>query len=218
MMLFLDRHDAGRQLAKHLTEYKGLPDVLVLGLARGGVVVAYEVASALSAPLNVVVPRKIGAPGNPELALGSIMENGEGFFNESIIHLLGVDKNYIEREIEKEKEVAKKRLSAYRRYAPLPAIKDHTIILVDDGIATGSTMLASIEAMRKAGAKKVVVAVPVSAGDSFRTIEQKADEAICPHVREDLLGVGMFYRLFTQTDDSEVIEYLKKANSQYNQS
>lgn len=211
-MLFYDRKEAGRILAEKLSAYKEKPDVLVLGLARGGVVVAYEVAKELNLPLNVVTPRKIGAPGNPELALGSIMENGEGVFNHSIIQILGVSQNYIDQEVEKEKARAQQRLALYRQYAPLPEIKNKTILLVDDGIATGSTMLASVKGMRQAGAKQVIVVAPVSSIEAYQHLEKAADEVVCPHVREDFFGVGQYYGMFAQTDDQEVIELLKEAN------
>ena len=211
-MMFNDRREAGRLLAAKLNHYKNAKDTLVLGLARGGVVVAFEVAKLLSLPLNVVAPRKIGAPGNPELALGSIMENGEGVFNHSIIRILSVSQTYIAREIEKEKARAHQRLALYRQYAPLPAIKDKTIILVDDGIATGSTMLTSVQAMRKEGANRIVVAVPVASTEALQLIENEADEVVCLYSREDFVGVGMYYRNFAQTEDSEVINLLKEAN------
>jgi putative phosphoribosyl transferase len=211
-MQFYDRHEAGRLLAEKLNHYQGNDNVLILGLARGGVVVAFEVAKILSLPLNVVVPRKIGAPGNPELALGSIMENGEGVFNHSIIHMLGVSQHYIEHEIEKEKVRAQQRLTLYRQYAPLPDVKKQTVILVDDGIATGSTMLASIQAMRQAEAQRIVVAVPVASSDALKAMEQAADEVVCLYSREDFIGVGMYYRVFDQTDDKEVVHLLQEAN------
>jgi putative phosphoribosyl transferase len=211
-MLFYDRKEAGRVLATKLSQYKGNNDTIILGLARGGLVVAYEVAKALSLPLNVVTPRKIGAPGNPELALGSIMENGEGVFNHSIIRMLGVAQSYINHEIEKEKARAQQRLALYRQHAPMPDIKDHTVILVDDGIATGSTMLAAVKAMRQAGAKKIVVAAPVASIEANALVEEAADEVVCPHVREDFFGVGMYYSNFAQTEDEEVVQLLKEAN------
>lgn len=211
-MFFYDRREAGHLLAAKLSPYKEQPNTLVLGLARGGVVVAYEVAKALALPLNVVVPRKIGAPGNPELALGSIMENGEGFFNHSIIRILGVSQNYLNREIEKEKARAQQRLTLYRQYAPLPDIKNHIVILVDDGIATGSTMLASIKGMREAGAQKVVVAAPVASTEAEKLIEEAADEVVCLYSQEDFMAVGMYYRNFGQTEDEEVVQLLKEAN------
>lgn len=211
-MLFKDRHEAGRLLAVELMSYKGKKNTLVLGLARGGVVVAFEVARILSLPLNVVVPRKIGAPGNPELALGSILENGQGVFNQSIIRALNVSPRYIEHEIEKEKAVAHKRLTIYREFAPLPDVKDQTVILVDDGVATGSTMLASIESMRHEDAGKIIAAAPVASTEANQLLEESADEVVCLHVREDFIGVGMYYESFYQTDDTEVVRLLKEAN------
>lgn len=211
-MLFYDRHEAGRLLAKKLASLTGQANTLVLGLARGGVVVAFEVAKALALPLNVVVPRKVGAPGNEELALGSIMEDGEGVFNSSIIKMLGVSQTYLKQAIEKEKSRAHQRLTYYRQYTPLPAIKDHTIILVDDGIATGSTMLASIKAMRKAEAQKVIVAIPVSSMDAMPLMEEAADEVVCLDCPENFFGVGQFYSHFGQTEDEEVVRLLKEAN------
>lgn len=162
MIPFKDRRDAGRLLAQALQKYKNHKDAVVLGLARGGVVVAYEVANALSLPLNVIAPRKIGAPGMPELAIGSIMDTGEVIFNKAIIQMLNVSLNYLEKEIELEKQKAQQRINLYRQYAPLPNLQDKTVILVDDGIATGATMLVAIQGMRKAQVKHVVVAVPVA--------------------------------------------------------
>ena len=211
-MLFKNRNEAGILLASDLSSYKNQLDVLVIGLARGGVVIAYEIAKKLNLPLNVVVPRKIGAPGNPELALGSIMANGEGVFNDSIINLLNVSQDYLSTEIEKEKVIAQQRENSYRRYAPLAKINSKIIILVDDGIATGSTMLASIQAMRGESVKKVIVAAPVASVESARLVKENCDEFVCPHVSRDFIGVGMYYENFDQVSDSEVIELLQKAN------
>lgn len=210
-MYFYDRREAGRLLAEQLSQYKGSQNTLVLGLARGGVVVAFEVAKALSLPLNVVVPRKVGAPGNSELALGSIMEDGEGVFNSSIIKILGVTPSYLKQEIETEKARAHQRLLLYRKNVPLPEIKNQIVILVDDGIATGSTMLASIQAMRKAEALKVVVAAPVAADDSLLLVEDAADEVVCLYAPDDFGAVGRFYANFGQTDDEEVVKMLTEA-------
>ncbi|HSX03193.1 MAG TPA: phosphoribosyltransferase family protein, partial [Rhabdochlamydiaceae bacterium] len=136
-MLFKDRSDAGRQLVPLLQSYKEQENTLVLGLARGGVVTAFEIAKALNLPLGIVVVRKVGAPGNEELALGAVTEKGEGIFNDHLITLLGVSKDYLKRQIEKEKQVAKMRLELYLGKRPLPSVKGKTVILVDDGIATG---------------------------------------------------------------------------------
>lgn len=207
--MFYDRQEAGRLLAQPLHKYKENPQTIVLGLARGGVIVAFEVAKILSLPLNVVVPRKIGAPDNPELALGAIMEDGQGVFNDSIIHLLGVPPSYIQQEIEKEKRRAQQRLTLYRQYAPLPELKDHVVILVDDGIATGATMHATIQAMHKAQVQRIIVAVPVAATSALELMEEVADEVVCLYDREDFSGVGLYYKHFQQTEDSEIIELLK---------
>lgn len=211
-MLFHNRKEAGHVLSKELSHFEGKKDVIVLGLARGGVVVAYEIAKELSLLLNVLTPRKIGAPSNPELALGSIMEDGEGVFNESIINILNVSKAYLTQEVGKEKLRAQQRLALYRQYAPLPDIKGCTVILVDDGVATGSTMLVSIRAMRLAQAKSVIVAIPVSSVKAYELLIEIADKVICPHVREDFVSVGMYYQYFSQTDDQEVVQLIKEAN------
>lgn len=212
-MLFYDRHAAGRLLVNKLPHYQGKKNSLVLGLARGGVVVAFEVAKTLNLPLNVIVPRKIGAPNNPELALGSIMENGVGVFNDSIIRLLDVSQTYILSEIDKEKARAQQRLNLYRSYVPLPSLKNHTIILVDDGIATGSTMLTSIQAMRHLEVQHLVVAVPVASINAIHLIEKVVDEVVCLYSEEDFVGVGRYYSFFNQIEDTEVVELLKEANA-----
>jgi putative phosphoribosyl transferase len=209
--MFRNRHDAGYALAKKLIKYKDQKNIVLLGLARGGVVVAYEVARELSLPLNVIVPRKIGAPGNPELALGSIMENGESILNESIIKMLGVTQAYIDKEIEKERAKAQERLQLYRKVAPVPEVKGHTVILVDDGIATGSTMLTAIQSMLHLNAKKVVVAVPVASTEALRLVEKAAHEVVCLYSRYDFVGVGLYYEDFDQTEDVEVVRLLEEA-------
>ena len=210
--MFYDRHDAGKKLAFHLEKYKGKTDALVLGLARGGVVVAFDVAKELCLPLNVIVPRKIGAPNNPELALGAIMENGEGIFNESIIRALGVSQKFIQQEIESEKAIAKQRANLYRKYTPLPKIQGKTVILVDDGIATGATMLSAIQGMRAEKASVIVVAAPVASTDAYDKIKEVSDEVVCPHVKVDFMAVGQYYENFRQTDDMEVMNLLKEAS------
>lgn len=169
-------------------------------------------AKALGLPLNAIVPRKIGAPGSPELAIGAILEGGNGYFNDSLIEALGVEKEYLEKEIEKETATAKERLARYRQHAPMPVVKNKTVILVDDGIATGATMFASIAAMRKEGAKKIVVAVPVASRESLEEVEKLADETICLDPRDDLFSISMFYRHFEQVEDETVAELLQRAH------
>ena len=209
-MLFKDRRDAGKQLVPALSKYKDQPDVLVLGLARGGVVTAHEVALGLGTPLNVVVVRKIGAPGNEELALGAIAEHGEGIFNEQLIGILAVSQEYLQREVERQKKILQERLELYRGNAPAPAIEGKIVILVDDGIATGASMRVAIKSVRDAGAKKIVLAVPVAAPDSLRKIQKEVDEVVCLSSPVFFEAVGAFYKQFDQTSDQEVIHLLAK--------
>lgn len=213
-MQFVDRVDAGKKLAAQLLRaYKGQRDTLVLGLARGGVVVAHEVAALLGLPLHVIVVRKIGAPGNEELALGAISTSGEGIFNERLIGLLGATQEYLKATVEREKGIAQKRLALYQGSAPPPQIKDKTVLLVDDGIATGASMKVAIQAVRSQGAKKIVLAVPVAASDSLRQIEPKVDEVVCLSVPPFFEAVGAFYRVFDQTTDEEIIDLLSHHKS-----
>ncbi|MGE3533690.1 MAG: phosphoribosyltransferase [Parachlamydiales bacterium] len=212
-MLFSDRHDAGKQLALQLKKYEARNDIVVLGLSRGGVVTAFEVAVFLKAPLNVVVVRKIGAPGNPELALGAVAEHGEGVFNEHLIGLLGVSREYLASEVERQKMVVKQRLALYRGNTEAPEIKGKTVILVDDGIATGASMRAAIKSVRASKAKKIVLAVPVASPDSLLKIEKEVDEVVCLDAPAFFEAVGSFYRLFDQTTDDEIIRLLAKNRS-----
>jgi putative phosphoribosyl transferase len=209
-MLFKDRQDGGKQLAAQLSKYRDQKDVLVLGLARGGVVTALEVASGLNLPLNVIVVRKIGAPGNEELALGAIAEHGEGIFNEHLIGILGVPSDYLKKEIQRQKKILKERLDLYRGDTPAPVIKGKTVILVDDGIATGASMRVAIKSVRDGEAKKIVLAIPVAAPDSLRKIEKEVDEVVCLSSPAFFEAVGAFYRAFDQTSDEEVIHLLAR--------
>ncbi|MDP1880485.1 MAG: phosphoribosyltransferase family protein [Parachlamydiaceae bacterium] len=212
VLVFQDRYHAGKLLVPFFEQYRDRKDTLVIGLARGGVVVASVISKELSLPLNVVVPRKIGAPGNPELALGAIVENGEGVFNSSIIRLLHVTDSYLNKEIESELAKAHQRLELYQQATPRPHIQGKTVILIDDGMATGATMLASIKAMKKEGAKKVIVAVPVASSHALKLTEELADEVICLYSSEDFGSVSMYYISFYQTEDNEVLKLLKASS------
>lgn len=207
-MLFRDRCDAGRQLVAKLDKYQSGKDLIVLGLARGGMVTAAELASGLNVPLNVLVVRKIGAPGNEELALGAITEDGEGIFNADLIAILGVSSDYLKKEIEQQKKILHSRLASYRGKTPPPELKGKTVLLVDDGIATGASMRVAIKSVRSAGAKKIVLAVPVAAPETLRKISKEVDEVICLHTPVFFESVGSFYREFDQTSDEEVIRLL----------
>ena len=209
-MFFKDRRDAGEKLISSLLPYQKAAHTLVLGLARGGVVVADAVAKGLSLPLNVVVPRKIGAPWQKELAIGAIAEGGQVFLNERLIQILGVPQEYLEAEIAHEQQVALERIKRFRKNLPLPDLKGWQVLLVDDGIATGATMLAVIESMRKLGAKKIIVAVPTSSVDAYNAVESSADEVISLIVDPAFQAVGQYYDSFDQTEDDEVINILQK--------
>lgn len=208
-MIFRDRKDAGEKLAEKLDKYKGKSDVVVLGLPRGGVVTANEVAKRLDLPLDIIVPRKIGAPGNPELAIGAITESGEGIFDEEIMKYVGADQEYIEKTMEEEKKEAQRRLKVYRGSKPPVDLKGKTVILVDDGIATGSTMRAAIASVKAKEAGKIVVAVPVLARDTVKKIEKEVDELIYVGAPLFFGAVGAFYQIFDQTEDEEVVEIMK---------
>ncbi len=204
MMLFKDRRDAGKMLAKELSSYANKKETVVVGLARGGVIVADEVAKMLGLILAVLVVRKIGAPGNEEYALGALSETGELLLNEQ----MGVSSAYIQKIIEREKKVAQERSALYRGKKPQVDFKNKVIILVDDGIATGSTMEVAIRSMRKAKAKKIVLAVPVAAPDSLKRLSAQVDETVCLSSPSPFYAVGNFYREFGQTSDQEIIALL----------
>ena len=209
-MRFRDRADGGQRLAKKLLTYKNNPKAIVLGLPRGGVVTAYEVAKELSLPLDIIVTRKIGAPGQEELAVGALTQEGKPIFNQELLESLGLSEQDVAAIIEKEKKEAQRLLATYRgNRAPLD-VKNKIAIIVDDGIATGATMRAAVATARNLGALKIIVAVPVAPPESLKEIRKEADEVICLFIPEVMLGVGAFYDLFAQTDDATVIELLRK--------
>ncbi len=205
-MPFRDRADAGEQLAALLREYAHRPDVLVLGLPRGGVPVAAVVARELHAPLDVFVVRKLGVPEYPELAMGAIASGGATAMNADVISSLGISRRAFEEVVRREQEELERRKRAYRDDLPPPAVAGRTVILVDDGIATGSTMTAAISALRELRAGEIVVATPVIAPSTCRDIELVADKLVAVLVPEDFYGVGGFYSDFSQTTDAEVRE------------
>lgn len=209
-MIFEDRVDAGQKLASKLTQYKEDPDTVVIGLPRGGVIVANEVANNLKLTLDIIVPRKIGAPGNPELAIGAITEEGEGFFDEAFIRSYQIDPEVINKEVTAEKEEARRRLELYRGSRPALNLNDKTAILIDDGIATGSTMKAAIVSAKIKGADKVVVAVPVAPPSTIAEIKNTADEVVVLDQPPFFQAVGQFYADFSQTEDAEIIELMSK--------
>jgi len=208
---FPNRAEAGRLLAEKLENYAGRSDVVVLGLPRGGVPVAYEVAQRLGAPLDVFVVRKLGVPGFEELAAGAIASGGVRVLNEDVIRALPNADQLIESVTEKETVELERREQTYRDGRPAPELRNRVVILVDDGLATGATMRAAVAALRQRGVAKIVVAAPVGAPDTCRELEQEADETICAIAPEFFQAVGQYYEDFSQTSDEEVRELLSRA-------
>ena len=211
MIKFKNRQHAGQLLAQKLLTYQNNPNTLVLGLPRGGVVTAFEVAQALHLPLDIVVPRKIGAPDNPELAIGAVTEDGTILFDKEIVALLKPSKYYLENTIEQEKKEAKRRLSVYRGNRPPLELKNKVVILIDDGIATGATMRAAIASVKARHAQKIIVAVPVAPQDTTHAIAQEVDEVIMLSQPPDFIAISAYYDYFEQTTDQEVIELMNNS-------
>jgi putative phosphoribosyl transferase len=209
--IFSNRAEAGQLLAEKLGKYAGRDDVIVLGLPRGGVPVAYEVARRLGVPLDVFIVRKLGVPGFEELALGAIASGGVRVLNEDVVRALPKANELIESVTTRELAELARREQIYRDGRPAPDIGGRTVILVDDGLATGATMRAAVAALRQLGAAKIVVAVPVGAADTCREIEQEVDETVCAMAPEWFQAVGQFYEDFSQTSDDEVRELLARA-------
>ncbi|MEM3030583.1 MAG: phosphoribosyltransferase family protein [Candidatus Micrarchaeia archaeon] len=210
-MPFEDRLDAARKLAGKLRKYAGDPNAIILAIPRGALEMGYALSQELGLPLDALVSKKIPFPGEPELAIGAVAFGGEVSLDEGALAAYGISKEYVE---EQRKELARMVEEKYARYAQgrkFPALRGKTVILVDDGIATGHTMIAAIKAARKLGAEKVVVAVPVAASDSARAIEPLADEFVCLEIPVFFMAVGQFYRVFRQVEDEEAIAYLNKA-------
>jgi len=209
--IFKDRTDAGQQLAKRLQSFKDRKDVVVIGLPRGGTVVAWEVAKNLHVPMDLVVPRKIGAPQNEEFAVGAISEDGDLVLDERILRHLGITKSDLEPIIQKERAEAARRLEVYRGNRPpiSDIVRGKIAIVVDDGIATGATMKAAIRYLRSQHPKQIIAAASVAAKDSLEDISKVADDVVVVLEAEDLIGIGSFYQHFGQTSDEEVIRLMK---------
>ena len=208
MRLFEDRVEAGRRLASALQDFKG-KNAVVLAIPRGGVVVGFEVADSLGIPLDVIIPRKIGAPGNPELAIGAVMEDGTIIMNDELSGFLQVSEDYIKEESQSQRLEIERRLKFYRGTALYPDLKNHVVIIVDDGIATGSTMKAALVSVRKKGTKAIVIAVPVGPPSTIQELEKEADDVVCLLTPESFMAIGQFYANFAQTTDEEVVSLLK---------
>jgi putative phosphoribosyl transferase len=209
---FRDRHDAGRLLAERLRDYTGREDVVVLALPRGGVPVAYEVANALGAPLDVFVVRKLGVPGHRELAMGAIASGGVIVLDEYLVRALGIPEDAIRQVIANELHELERREQAYRDGREPPQLEGKTVILVDDGLATGATMRAAAQAVRQhAAPKEIVVAVPVAARETCEQLRDDVDEVVCAVTPAPFRAVGLWYEDFSQTSDDEVRALLARA-------
>jgi putative phosphoribosyl transferase len=208
---FPNRTEAGRQLAEKLIKYAGRADVIVLGLPRGGVPVAFEVAQRLGVPLDVFLVRKLGVPGFEELAVGAIASGGVRVLNEDVMRAIPNADEVIESVTARETAELERREQSYRDGRPAPELRDRVVILVDDGLATGATMRAAVKALRQRCVAKIVVAVPVGPPDTCREFEDEADETICASAPEFFQAVGQYYEDFSQTSDEEVRELLARA-------
>jgi putative phosphoribosyl transferase len=203
-----DRVEAGKRLASAVKSVG--KDAIILGVPRGGVVVGFEVAQALCVPLDIIVTKKIGAPENPELAIGAVAEDGTYILDEDILRQIYVPKEYIAEEVERQKQEIQRRLIRYRGDVPYPTLKNREVVVIDDGVATGSTLKAALRLLRGKGAKTVVVAVPVGPPETIRELRKLADRVVVLFTPEPFYAIGQFYVDFSQTSDKEVIELLRR--------
>ncbi|MEW6735218.1 MAG: phosphoribosyltransferase [Acidobacteriota bacterium] len=210
-MLYRDRTDAGKRLAIKLQAYANRSDVLVLALPRGGVLVAFQVAEALNAPLDIYLVRKLGVPGHKELAMGAIASGGVRVINDDVVNYLGISGETIDRVAEEETEELSRRDHLYRGGKIRPELSGRTIILIDDGLATGSSMRAAVQALKQANPAKIVIAVPVAPSSTCEGFKTEVDEIICLETPEPFQAIGLWYRNFSQTTDEEVKELLERA-------
>ena len=210
-MYFRDRTEAGQVLARRLQQYKNQPDVLILGLPRGGVPVAYEVARDLNAPLDVFIVRKLGVPGHEELGMGAIATGGVRTLHEGIIREIGISPQTIEAVSAREQAELERRERLYRGDRPAPTIKGRTVVIVDDGLATGSTMKAAIQAVRQQDPRQVIVAVPTAPSETCEQLKESADHVVCALTPEPFFSVGGSYADFTQITDGEVRDLIASA-------
>jgi len=214
MAPFRDRRDAGKKLAQKLSAYADRPNVLVLALPRGGVPVAYEIALALRIPLDIFIVRKLGMPGREELAIGALASGGIRVLNGDIIRMMSIPEEVINFVVKRELQELQRREKLYRGDRPAPEVRDRTVIIVDDGLATGASMRAAVEGVRAQHPERIVVAVPVAASETRAALEPEVDEIICAMTPEPFYGVSRWYENFLQVTDEEVRSLLQEANRQ----
>lgn len=207
---FSDRREAGRRLAPLLQEHAGRDDVVVLALPRGGVPVAWEIATALRVPLDVFAVRKLGVPGHEELAMGAIGTGGSEVIDSVLVNQLRISRDALLTVVERERSELRRQQALYRGERPLPDLAGMTVLLVDDGIATGASMSAAIEALRQRQPRRIVVAVPVAPEETCRRLRRQADEVVCCRMPDDFGGVGAWYENFDQVSDDEVRRLLRR--------
>jgi putative phosphoribosyl transferase len=211
---FKDREDAGRRLAERLSRYRDERPI-VFALPRGGVPVGYEISRALRVPLEVFVARKLGAPGQPEFGIGAVAPGGVRILNEDVVRRLGIPDDYVERITELETAEVERRLRHFRGERPQPEVRGRTVILADDGLATGVTARAAVRALRRLEPRRLVLAAPVCAAQSSELLGPEVDELVCLEAPPDLGAIGFWYRDFSQTTDEEVIELLERARREH---
>lgn len=209
MNFFKNRSDAGQQLAQTLLHYKNKKDTLILALPRGGVPIAFEIATVLQAPMTVFLVRKLGVPGHEEVAIGAIAEGEVRILNQDLVQQLSISESDIQYRVNQEQQELNRRLRYYRQSKPLPKLDNDTVILVDDGIATGATCKAAIHALKLLHPKKIIVATPVASKDSLEEISPLVDDVVCLATPEPFYSVGQWYQHFAQTNDHEVIRLLQ---------
>ncbi len=211
MKKFVNRVDAGKQLSNALSAHKDKPDHLILALPRGGVPVAYEIATALHLPLDVFLVRKLGVPQHEELAMGAIVEKNKCFLNHTLINHLNISDDEINVVIEKEKQELLRRLTLYRQSKALPLLQDKTVILVDDGIATGATIKAAADSLKDLHPKELILAVPIASPDSLAQLTVLVDQVVCLMTPEPFYSVGQGYEDFSEVTDQEVLTLLRRS-------
>jgi len=208
-MIFLNRKDAGKKIADHLDKFKD-ENVIVLAVPRGGVEVAYDTIKRFNYEWDLIIPRKIGSPTNKEVAIGAVSVDGSYILNEYYVNMLNISNEYLEQEINEQINEIKRRLKEYRRIETLPDVKDKTVIVIDDGIATGFTLIAAIKCIKNLGASKIILAIPVGPKDIIEQFKDIVDEVICIYAPYDFHAVGAYYKDFSQVEDEEVFTLLNE--------